>query len=200
MADLLTFRRRTQQEDACIRGRVLSRDETRAEQGLDDTRGQTPLEAGGARDLGKTRSRIVVDQPKHPKLADIHGIMTRTNIGDLFMAGVVPGLLGLGMYMLAIRAVAGLDPRHAPRGEHTPWRDKLLALSGVWPFVLLFGLIIGGLYARLFTPTEAAGMGGGLAILIATLHGRLTLAMLRRIIIDTAYTSVSLYTPFCSAR
>ncbi|MGB0928975.1 MAG: TRAP transporter large permease subunit [Pikeienuella sp.] len=68
------------------------------------------------------------------------------------------------------------------------------ALSGVWPFLLIFGLIIGGLYGKIFTPTEAAGMGAGLAIIIATLHGRLSLKILRKIIIDTAYTSISLYT------
>lgn len=123
----------------------------------------------------------------------VYGILTQTNIGDMFVAGVIPGLLGLAMYMLAIRVVAGLNPAHAPRGERTPWPEKLRALSGVWPFLLLFGLIIGGLYAKLFTPTEAAGMGAGLAILIATLHGRLNWATLRAIIIDTAYTSVSLY-------
>ncbi|MCV2868720.1 TRAP transporter large permease subunit [Defluviimonas sp. WL0002] len=67
-------------------------------------------------------------------------------------------------------------------------------LAGVWPFLLLFGLIIGGLYAKLFTPTEAAGMGAGLAILIATFHGKLNWSVLRTIVIDTAYTSVSLYT------
>lgn len=124
----------------------------------------------------------------------IYGILTQTNIGHLFIAGVVPGLLGLGMYMLAIRFIAARDPSHAPQGEATPWSEKLHALSGVWPFILLFVLIIGGLYGKLFTPTEAAGMGAGLAILISTLHGRLTLSVLRSIIIDTAYTSVSLYT------
>ncbi|WP_338082460.1 TRAP transporter large permease [Donghicola mangrovi] len=124
----------------------------------------------------------------------IYGILTQTNIGDLFIAGVVPGLLGLGFYMLAIRIVAGLNPEHAPKGERTPWAEKIKALSGVWPFLLLFGMIIGGLYAKLFTPTEAAGMGAGLAIIISILHGRLSWSTLRAIIVDTAYTSVSLYT------
>ncbi|WP_240482142.1 TRAP transporter large permease [Ruegeria marisrubri] len=124
----------------------------------------------------------------------VYGILTQTNIGDLFIAGVIPGLLGLALYMIAIRFVAARNPSHAPQGEKTPWPEKLKALSGIWPFVLLFGLIIGGLYAKLFTPTEAAGMGAGLAILIATFHGRLTWKVLRTVIIDTAYTSVSLYT------
>lgn len=124
----------------------------------------------------------------------IYGILTQTNIGHLFIAGVVPGLLGLAMYMLAIRFIAARDPDHAPSGESTPWIERFKSLAGVWPFILLFVLIIGGLYGKLFTPTEAAGMGAGLAILIASLHGRLSLPLLRRVIIETAYTSISLYT------
>ncbi len=124
----------------------------------------------------------------------VYGILAQTNIGDLFVAGAIAGLLGLAMYMTAIRVVAALNPSHAPQGERAPWPDRIRALSGVWPFLLLFGLIIGGPYAKLFTPTEAAGMGAGLAILIATVHGRLNWSMLRRIIVETAYTSVSLYT------
>ena len=123
----------------------------------------------------------------------IYGILTQTNIGHLFIAGVIPGLLGLVMYMLVIRLVAARDPDQAPKGEYTPWPEKLRALSGVWPFLLIFGLVIGGLYGKIFTPTEAAGMGAGLAIIVATLHGRLSLDILRKIIIDTAYTSISLY-------
>ncbi len=124
----------------------------------------------------------------------IYGILTQTNIGDLFIAGVVPGILGLLMYIVAISVVAARDPSHAPKGEATPWPEKISSLRGVWPFMLLFLLIIGGLYAKLFTPTEAAGMGAGLAVIIATLHGRLGLRVLREVVIETAYTSVSLYT------
>ena len=124
----------------------------------------------------------------------VFGILTQTNIGDLFVAGVVPGLLGLAFYMIAIRFIAARNPEHAPKGEKVSWSERLSALSGIWPFLLLFGLIIGGLYAKIFTPTEAAGMGAGLAIIIATLHGRLTFKVLRNVIVETAYTSISLYT------
>lgn len=124
----------------------------------------------------------------------VFGILTQTNIGDLFVAGVIPGLLGLAFYMIAIRFIAERNPEHAPKGEKVGWSERLSALSGIWPFLLLFGLIIGGLYAKIFTPTEAAGMGAGLAIIVATLHGRLTFKVLRSVIIETAYTSISLYT------
>ena len=124
----------------------------------------------------------------------IYGILTQTNIGHLFIAGVIPGLLGMGLYMLAIAWTAWRNPDQAPKGEKTPWAERIRSLRGVWPFLFLFGLIIGGLYGNLFTPTEAAGIGAGLAIIIATLHGRLSLKILRSVFVETAYTSVSLYT------
>jgi tripartite ATP-independent transporter DctM subunit len=123
----------------------------------------------------------------------VYGILTQTNIRDMFIAGVVPGLLGVAMYLLVIRLIAARRPEDAPAGERSTWSERFRALSGVWPFVLLFALIIGGLYGRLFTPTEAAGMGAGLAMLVAMLQRRLSLRLLRQIIVDTAYTSVSLY-------
>ncbi|TVP70827.1 MAG: TRAP transporter large permease [Rhodobacteraceae bacterium] len=123
----------------------------------------------------------------------VYGILTQTNIRDMFIAGIVPGLLGVAMYLVVIRLIAARRPEDAPAGERSTWSERFRALSGVWPFVLLFILIIGGLYGRLFTPTEAAGMGAGLAMLVAMLQRRMSLQLLRQIIIDTAYTSVSLY-------
>jgi tripartite ATP-independent transporter DctM subunit len=123
----------------------------------------------------------------------VYGILTQTNIRDMFIAGVIPGLLGVAMYLVVIRLIAARNPDDAPAGERSSWRDRIRALAGVWPFVLLFVLIIGGLYGRLFTPTEAAGMGAGLAMLVAMLQRRLTWRLLKQIIVDTAYTSVSLY-------
>jgi tripartite ATP-independent transporter DctM subunit len=123
----------------------------------------------------------------------VYGILTQTNIGHLFIAGVVPGIFGLLMYMIAVRIVAALNPDQAPKGERTPWTHKLRALAGVWPFMLLFGLIIGGLYGKLFTPTEAAGMGAGISILIAFGTGRLSVGVFRTVIIETIYTTVALY-------
>ena len=152
--------------------------------GYSDELGAGTIAAGGTLGILIPPSIIMV----------IFGILTQTNIGHLFVAGVIPGLLGLLMYMGAIRLVAALNPDHAPKGEKVSWSEKFKSLAGVWPFLLLFGLIIGGLYGKWFTPTEAAGMGAGLSILIATFHGRLNLKTLREVIIETAYTSVSLYT------
>lgn len=123
----------------------------------------------------------------------IYGILTQTNIGHLFVAGVVPGLLGLLMYLLVIYAVARISPQDAPRGERTTMAEKLHALRGVWPFTLLFVLIIGGLYGKLFTATEAAGMGAGLALILALVQRRMSWQDFRHVFIETATTSVMLY-------
>lgn len=123
----------------------------------------------------------------------IYGILTQTNIGHLFVAGVVPGLLGLLMYLLVIYAIARISPKDAPRGERTTMAQKLQSLRGVWPFTLLFVLIIGGLYGKLFTATEAAGMGAGLALILAMVQRRMSWQDFRHIFIETATTSVMLY-------
>ncbi len=123
----------------------------------------------------------------------IYGILTQTNIGHLFVAGVVPGLLGLLMYLLVIYLIARISPQDAPRGERTTMAEKLQSLRGVWPFTLLFVLIIGGLYGKLFTATEAAGMGAGLALILSMAQRRMSWQDFRHIFIDTATTSVMLY-------
>ncbi len=123
----------------------------------------------------------------------IYGILTQTNIGQLFIAGVVPGVLGLLMYLLVIYAIARLNPQDAPRGEPTSAAEKLRSLRGVWPFTLLFVVIIGGLYGKLFTATEAAGMGAGLSLILALVQRRMSWQDFRHIFVETATTSVMLY-------
>ncbi len=123
----------------------------------------------------------------------IYGILTQTNIGDLFVAAVIPGLLGLLMYLGVVYAIACISPQDAPRGERTTTADKLRSLRGVWPFTLLFVLIIGGLYGRLFTATEAAGLGAGLALILSMAQGRMSWQSFRQTFVETATTSVMLY-------
>ena len=123
----------------------------------------------------------------------LYGILTETSIGDLFIAGIGPGVLGLLLYALVVVVISHLRPEEAPRAEPQPLDEKLRALSGVWPFALLFLTIIGGIYLKLFTPTEAAGMGAGFAILIAMLLGRLNLKILSEAFRETVMTTVMLY-------
>ena len=151
--------------------------------GYSDSLASATIAAGGTLGILIPPSIIMV----------IYGIITQTNIGDLFIAGVLPGLLGLSLYMVAILYVAWRRPEEAPKGERSSWAERFASLRGIWPFIFLFGLIIGGLYGKLFTATEAAGIGAGMSVLVSFLHGRLPLKVLRAIILETAYTSISLY-------
>ncbi len=123
----------------------------------------------------------------------IYGILTQQNIGELFIAGVIPGLIGLLMYMLVVYVIAWVKPEEAPRGAKSSASERLASLAGVWPFAALFLLIIGGLYLGLFTATEAGGIGSGVALLIAISQRRMSWARFREVMIETAHTSVMLY-------
>jgi tripartite ATP-independent transporter DctM subunit len=123
----------------------------------------------------------------------IYGILTQTNIGHLFIAAILPGLLGLLMYMATVYLTAVLRPHEAPRGDRVSAREKWQSLSGVWPFCLLFLIVIGGLYLGVFTATEAGGIGAGTALIIALAQRRISLRSFREIFVETANTSVMLY-------
>lgn len=123
----------------------------------------------------------------------IFGIMTETNIGALFMAGVIPGLLGIVGYALAINIVTRIWPDLGPRGERSTWKQKMTAVLGVWEVVLLFVIIIGGIYGGVFTPTEAAGVGAGVAFIIAVVKRTLTLQTLFESLLDCVRTTAMIF-------
>jgi tripartite ATP-independent transporter DctM subunit len=123
----------------------------------------------------------------------IYGILTQQNIGELFIAGVLPGLLGLAMYMGVIYLIAVIKPEHAPRGARASAAERWDSMAGVWPFVALFLLIIGGLYMGWFTATEAGGIGAGMALLIALAQQRMGWTRFMEVMKETAMTSVMLY-------
>ncbi|WP_420413948.1 TRAP transporter large permease [Roseibium sp.] len=131
----------------------------------------------------------------------IYGILTETSIGKLFIAGVIPGLMGILFYLAAVKYSVMRRPEAGPAGPRTNWDGRLSALKGVWAVLLLFFLVIGGLYGVLdfwplnltFSPTEAAGMGAMGAFLIALARGRLTMSDTFEVLRETAITSASLF-------
>jgi len=123
----------------------------------------------------------------------IYGFITETSIRELFAAGFLPGLLGVGLYMLATAVTVRRWPHLAPSVERRPWSERWRALRNVWGTVLLFILVIGGIYGRLFTPTEAAGVGAGGAFLIALSLRKLDWRSLYEILVETARTTASLF-------
>ena len=119
----------------------------------------------------------------------IYGILTSTNIGKLFIAGIVPGLLAVIGYLLAIVVVTRLNPAAGPAGPRTPWPERMRLLVGVGPVVVLFVLVLGGIYLGVFTPTEAAGIGAAGAFLFVLARRRLSWTGLWDILAESARTS-----------
>jgi len=123
----------------------------------------------------------------------IYGIITETNIGRLFAAGVFPGILAAGLLCLAVRWVVWRDPGAGPAGERSSWRERLEALKGIWGVVVLFLVSIGGIYAGIFTATEGAGIGAFGAFVFALARRALTWKVLREVLIDSARTTSMLF-------
>ncbi|MCB1718236.1 MAG: TRAP transporter large permease [Candidatus Competibacteraceae bacterium] len=129
----------------------------------------------------------------------IYGLLTEQSIGKLFIAGIVPGLLGILFYVLAIRFAVARSPTAGPAGERSDWPERLAALRGVWTVLLLFLVVIGGIYGGVFTPTEAAGIGAGGAFLIALARRALSLYDLIEVLMDTARTTAMLFSVLIGA-
>src|SRR4051794_9762751 len=96
----------------------------------------------------------------------IYGLITEQDVGRLFIAGIVPGVLAVSMYMITITIIGYARPGFLPQGQPAPAAEKLAALKDIWATLLLFAFVIGGLYGGLFTATEAAGAGAGGAFII----------------------------------
>jgi len=123
----------------------------------------------------------------------LYGIMTRQDIGKLFAAGILPGLLGILCYLMAIRVVVMRRPEYGPVGERVSWRGRWRAVSRVWGVAALFVLVIGGIYLGFFTPTEAGGIGAFGAFVFALLARQLTWSRLFSILAETAVTTSMLF-------
>jgi len=104
----------------------------------------------------------------------IYAILTEQNIAKLFLAAFVPGILAAIGYVIAISLYVRLFPGSAGTRPPVPWGDRMAALVRVWPVLLVFGLVVGGIYAGWFTPTEGAAVGAAGTGLIAFLNGGLT--------------------------
>ena len=104
----------------------------------------------------------------------IYGIQTEQSIGKLLMAGLLPGIMLSGLFILAIIIMCAFKPEMGPHGPAASWSVRFKSLSGTWGMLLLFLLVIGGIYTGIFTPTEAAGVGAFGALLILAIKRKLT--------------------------
>jgi C4-dicarboxylate transporter, DctM subunit len=117
----------------------------------------------------------------------IYGIFTNTSIADLFMAGVIPGVLSAVAYIAMITIRATLDPKLAPVVEHKHTREEIwAALRDIWPLPTLIVGVLGGIFSGVFTPTEAGAVGAALAIVIAMVRRSLSREAIRKALLETA--------------
>ncbi|WP_299418053.1 TRAP transporter large permease [uncultured Sulfitobacter sp.] len=124
----------------------------------------------------------------------LYGVLTETSIGDLFIAGFLPGVLTIVGFMLVVVVVTRLNPEMGPAGPRVPLREKIAALGRTWAIILLFALVIGGIYFGVFTPTEAAGIGAVGAFGISALRGRMTRVNTRDALMETVKTTAMIFT------
>lgn len=123
----------------------------------------------------------------------IYGIMTETSIGKLFAAGIVPGLLVTLMLCFAVAWIARRDPQAAPASERIGWAGRMRALRGIWGVVLLFAVVMGGIYGGLFTAAEGAGFGAFGAFLFALGRRTLTRAVFAEVMAESTRTTAMLF-------
>ena len=123
----------------------------------------------------------------------IYGIMTETNIGKLFAAGVLPGILATFLLCIAVQYVTWRDPSAGPRGERSSWSERLSALQDVWGVVLLFTIVMGGIYGGVFTTTEGAGIGAFGAMVFALVRKALNWKSLYAALVESARTTSMLF-------
>ena len=129
----------------------------------------------------------------------VYAILTQQDIGKLFMAGILPGLLAIGMYVLTIALIVRLRPGFLPAGQPRPWPERVAALRLVWAPLLLFFFVIGGLYGGFFTPTEAGGVGATGAFLLGVLRGKLDRAKTREALLQATRTAAAVFTVLIGA-
>lgn len=123
----------------------------------------------------------------------IYGLMTETNIGSLFAAGILPGILAVSCYMGAVSWTTWRDPKAGPPGERSSWAERLRALKDIWGVVALFALVLGGIYGGVFTPTEAAGIGAAGGFFFALGRRALTWKTLFAVLVESARTTAMLF-------
>lgn len=129
----------------------------------------------------------------------IYAILAEQNIAKLFAAAMIPGLIAMVGYMIAIAIYVRLVPGHAPEKNMVNEKITLKTLSGIGPIAVIFMIVFGGIYGGIFTPTEGAAVGAACTFIAALLKRELTLAKLKYCFYATAEGSAMIFMIFIGA-
>ena len=119
----------------------------------------------------------------------VFGIIARESVPELLIAGVIPGLMTAAAFVLMIYIRVSRNPELAPTIPRAGREERIQSLKGAWGFLALGGLVIGGIYAGIFTPTEAGALGAAGAFLIAAVRGKLSISSIKEVLLSTAQTT-----------
>jgi C4-dicarboxylate transporter, DctM subunit len=123
----------------------------------------------------------------------LYGILVDENISRLFIAGILPGILAMALYCIAIQLVYWYRPALLPRGALVPWRERWSSLREIWATLLLFAIVIGGLYGGFVTVVEAASLGVMGALFIGLVRRRLPWSEVRESLVEALRTSAAIF-------
>ncbi len=123
----------------------------------------------------------------------IYGILTGESIGKLFISGIIPGLLLTILFVVTIYILCKANPALGPAGERISWPNKIKSLSGVIEMLMLFILVMGGIFTGVFTPTEAGGVGASGTIVIGLIGRNLSWKMMKIAVTDTVNITCMLF-------
>ena len=123
----------------------------------------------------------------------IYAIITEQNIAKLFLAAFIPGILAALGYMLTISLYVRLYPASAGTRAPVPMRERWRALSATWPVLVIFGVVVGGIYLGWFTPTEGSAIGAAGTGLVALFSGSLNWQVFKESLLGTARTTAMIF-------
>ncbi|MFC3865252.1 TRAP transporter large permease [Alcaligenes aquatilis] len=123
----------------------------------------------------------------------VYGILTETDIGKLFAAGFLPGLIAMLMYLVTVTIITAINPNLGRPGEKASWRERFAATKGVMAITVLFIVIMGGIYGGVFTPTEAAGIGAAATFLLTLKRRGWQPRMYLTVLIEAAQTTAIMF-------
>ncbi len=123
----------------------------------------------------------------------IYALLTEESIGQLFLAGVLPGILLTGLFMATIAILTRLNPAIGPKADRLSWGERLRSVGRSFSLIGIVFAVLGGIYLGVFTPVEAAAIGAFLTLVLTVVRRRLTLETLKFCILETVKTFAFVY-------